>query len=128
MKKRILATVLCLCLVMGVIGVPFAQAKWSNTSSIALDMSLSSGTITSKGTVVGKTGTSDISVTYTLEKLVGGRYTHVDSWSASSSSMLSSKTNYTSNCTSGTYKLSISGTVTKDGYIEDIDDWFTKNL
>jgi len=91
-------------------------------------MSLNGGKITSEGVIVGKSGTTGISVTFTLEKLVNGKYIYVDSWSASSSSILLSKTNYTSSCTSGTYKLSVSGTVTKGGYSEDIDDRFTKLL
>ena len=128
MKKRILATLLCLCIVIGAIGVPIAQAKWSNTQTVSLAMSLSGNTLTSEGTVVGKSGTTDISVTYTLEKLVNNKYTYVDSWTANSSSIYLGKTNYTYNCTSGTYKLTVIGTVTKGGVVEDIENSFTKTL
>ena len=140
MKKRILATILCICVVTGAVGVPIAQAgwadadtaappsRWTNTSLITLNMSLNNGTITSSGQVVGKTGTTRISVIFTLEKLVGGRYVYVDSWSASSSSMICSSTRDTKNCTSGTYKLTVAGTVTKDNYAEPIEDWLVKNL
>jgi hypothetical protein len=128
MKKRILATILCLCIVIGAIGVPIAQAKWTNTQTITLGMSLNNGTITSEGTVVGKSGTTNISVTYTLEKLVNNNYTYVDSWPASSTSIYLGKSNNTYNCTGGTYKLTVIGTVTKGGVVEDIENWFTKTL
>ena len=128
MKKRFLATILCICLVVSVLGVPIAQARWTNTASITLDMSISNGTITSKGTIRGNSGTSNIAATYTLEKLVSGKYTYVDSWSDSSSSFYFSNTHTTSNCTSGTYKLTVTGTVTKDGYAEPIEDWLSKPL
>ena len=128
MKKRILATILCVCIVIGAVGATTAQARWTNTSSISLDMSLSSGTMSSEGTVFGKAGTTMIEVTFTLEKLVSGKYSPVDSWQASSYSMFVGSNRYTSSCTSGTYKLSISGTVTKDGYAEPIEDWLIKSF
>ena len=128
MKKQVLATILCLCIVIGVIGGPIAHAKWTNTQTITLSLSLSNGTVTSEGTVRGKSGTSNISVTFTLEKLVGNQYVYVDSWSDSSNSIYLGNTHYTNNCTSGTYKLTIAGTVTKGGVVEDIENWFSKSL
>ena len=140
MKKRILATILSVCVVMGTIGIPIAQANWTgaekeaaatrwvNTSTIALAMSFSSGTITSSGQILGDQGTTRIAVTFTLDKLVNGKYEYQDSWSASSSSMLCSSTNKTSSCTSGTYKLSVKGTVTKNNYAEPIEDWLIKTF
>lgn len=128
MIKRILTTILCICVAIGVLGVPIAQARWSNTSSIQLNMSLKSGTITSEGQVLGKAGTTRIEVTFTLEKLINGQYTYVDSWTENSNSILLSSSHKTSNCTSGTYKLTISGTVTKDNYAEPIEDWLIKYL
>ena len=140
MKKRILATILCICVVTGTIGVPIVQARWAdtdtaappsrwtNTSIITLDMSFKNGTITSSGLVIGKTGTTRISVLFTLEKLVNGKYTYVDSWSASSNSSTCSSTHDTKNCTSGTYKLTVTGTVTKDNYAEPIEDWLIKTF
>ena len=141
MKKKTLTAILCICVIVSVFGEPVAQAvglgsaevpiqqsRWTNTSVILLDMKLSSGTVTSEGVVVGKAGTTRIAVTFILEKLVNGNYSYVDSWSASDDSIQLRSTRYTSGCTSGTYKLSISGTVTKDGYNEYISDWFTKTL
>ena len=143
MKKRILATILCVCVVVGSLGVPIAQAssvdadtnkepastaRWTNTATISIDMKLSNGTITSEGQILGKAGTTRISVTFTLDKLVNGVYKYVDSWSASSNSMLCSSSHKTSGCTSGTYKLTVKGTVTKDGYAEPIEDWLTKSF
>ena len=141
MKKRILAAIICICVVAGSLGVPIAQAsqvgenkefatttRWTNTATISLDMKLSSGTITSEGQILGKAGTTRISVTFTLEKLVSGKYQYVDSWTASSNSMLCSSSNKTSGCTSGTYKLTVRGTVTKDNYAEPIEDWLIKTF
>jgi len=140
MKNRILATFLCICVVTGAIGIPIAQAgwadtdtaehpsRWTNTLTISLDMSFKNGTITSVGYIVGKTGTTRISVIFTLEKLVNGKYTYVDSWSASSTSTSCSSTHDTKNCTSGTYKLTVTGTVTKNNYAEPIEDWLIKTF
>jgi len=141
MKKRVLAAILCFCVVVGTIGVPIAQAgfedaykepittkRWTNTATIALAMSFSGGTVTSEGQILGKAGTTRISVTFTLEKLVSGKYQYVDSWPASSNSMLCSSSHKTASCTSGTYKLTVNGTVTKDNYAEPIEDWLIKTF
>jgi len=125
---------------MGIVGIPIAQAdwadannaagptRWTNTATIALAMSMNNGTITSEGQILGKAGTTRISVTFTLEKLVNGKYSYVDSWSASSNSMICNSSHPTSNCTSGTYRLTVKGTVTKDNYAEPIEYSLTKNL
>ena len=128
MKKRIMATILCLCIVISVIGVPVAHAKWSNTQSIALALNLSGGTITSEGMVIGKSGTTNISATFLLEKYVSNQYVYVDSWSDSSNSYVLANSHKTYNCTSGTYRLTITGTVTKGSVVEDIENSFTKTL
>jgi len=91
-------------------------------------MKFSNGTITSEGQVYGKPGTTKISVTFTLEKLVNGKYQYVDSWSANSNTVLCSSSNKTANCTAGTYRLTVSGTVTKDNYAEPIESWLVKAL
>ena len=128
MKKRILAVFLCLCIAIGAIGVPIAHAKWTNTQTIALSLQMSNGTITSEGSVIGKTGTSSISATFLLEKYVGNQYVYVDSWSDNSNSSIFLCTHKTYNCTSGTYRLTITGSVTKSGVVEDIENSFTKTL
>lgn len=138
MRKKILATILCICIITGAIGVPVAQAnlsdnaatptRWTNCSTISLAINLKNGTMTSEGQIIGKQGTTRISVTFTLEKLVNGKYTYVDSWPASSNSMLCSSIRQTTGCTSGTYKLSVAGTVTKDNYAEPIEDWLIKTF
>ena len=140
MKKRILATILCLSIAMVAIGVPITQAsaqedarsasptRWTNTATITLGMSYSGCTITSDGQILGNAGTSNISVKFTLEKLVDGKYKLLDSWSASSNSMLCSCSHKTSNCTAGTYKLTVAGTVTKNNYAEPIEYSITKTF
>ena len=118
-----LATFLCVLVAIGITGAPNAQARWTDIESISLGMSLSSGTVNTSGRVIGKSGTTSISVVFLLEKLVSSAYTYVDSWSASSSSSICSSTHQTNNCTGGTFRLSIYGTVTKDYYSEVIEDW-----
>jgi len=139
MKKRVFATILCICALVGTIGIPSVSASaaqpgvevtpyWSNVNSIKLNMSLSNGTITSEATVTGYTGTTYISATFTLEKLNGNQYERVDSWTASNSAMLLSNSHSTSKCTAGTYRLSISGTATKNGTSESFSDWLIKSF
>ena len=139
MRKRYLAFILFVC-VLVVLGTPIAQAstftddrvseqtRWTNTATILLAMSYSNGTITSEGQIVGKAGTTKISVSFTLEKLVSGKYQYVDSWSASNNSMYCTSSHKTYNCSTGTYKLSLSGTVTKDNYAEPVESWLIKTF
>jgi hypothetical protein len=141
MKNRVLVSVLCVCTLLAAIGLPGVAAtaadqrtvtspslRWANVNSIKLGMSLSGGKVTSEGTVTGYSGTTAITAAFTLEKLINGKYEYVDSWSSSSSTMLLSCSRSTSNCTSGTYKLSISGTATRNGVIESFADWLIKSI
>jgi len=67
-------------------------------------------------------------VTFTLEKLISGVYSLVDYWTANSNSMLCSTSHKTPNLTSGTYRLTVTGTVTLGGYAEPIKDWLIKTF
>lgn len=132
-KNRILATILCIFTVIGTVCAPISQAsaydeartastpRWVNTATITLDMKFSNSTITSEGQILGNAGTTDISVNFTLEKLNGGKYNLVDSWAASNNAMYCTSSRKTTNCTTGTYKLTVSGTVTKNNYAEPIE-------
>ena len=131
MKKRFLSALLCICLVVAVVGfatTPTAQARWTNTRSIKLDMALKNDQMTSEGTISGYVGTTSISASFVLEKLVNGQYQYVDSWVAFSNTILLSSSRLTQNCTGGTYKLSISGTVVKDNHAEYVSDWLIKTF
>lgn len=137
MKKRILSAILCVITVVGAFGLPSAQAvsselaasenlsggaelRWANTASITLNMQRNNNRVTSDSVIVGFAGTTRISASFTLEKLVNGEYVNVDSWTASSNSMILNNSRVTPNCTAGTYKLSVSATVTRNGTPENV--------
>jgi hypothetical protein len=102
--------------------------RWDNTAIISLSMQLDGSVIDCEGAVIGQAGTSSISATYTLEKLEDGSYRYVDSWSDNERDMVLATEKDVSGCTGGTYRLSVSATVTKDGYAESVYDWLTKSL
>jgi hypothetical protein len=102
--------------------------RWMNVNSIKLNMSLDNKEVTSNGTVTGYSGTTYISATFSLEKLIGGQYQPVDTWYASTATMLLSSSYITSNCTAGSYRLSVSGTATRNGIVEPFSDWLIKTL
>lgn len=146
MKKRFVSAILCMFAIFGVLGLPSVQAastlpdvggaassdepalRWVNTASITLNMSRSNNKVTSETVVTGKAGTTSISASFTLERLVNGNYVLVDSWTASSSSMLLKDIHTTSNCPSGTYKLTVEATVTRNGTSEYVSDSLSKSL
>jgi hypothetical protein len=139
MKKRIIAAILCVCALFGAISIPSATAsavqpgavitpEWTNVNSIKLNMSFNNGTITSEGTVTGYSGTTYISVSFTLEKQESGQYKYVDSWTASSTTMLLGNSHSTPKCTAGIYRLSISGTAMRNGTAESFSDWLVKTF
>ena len=102
--------------------------RWLNVADISLSLRLSNGNVISTGTITGLSGTSYISATYTLEKkgLFGG-WSTVNSWSktANGSSLLSSEA---ISGTGGTYRLSVSAKVTRNGVVETISASVEKKL
>lgn len=142
MRKRILSTLLCVFAVVGVFGLPSAQAvsehpiseevsegtmlRWANCASITLDMRRSNNKITSDSGITGKAGTTNITASYILERLVSGSYVEVDAWTASSNSMILSDSHETPNCPAGNYKLSVSATVTRNGIPEDVSESYVE--
>ena len=143
MKKRIFSTLIGICMIFSMAQLPALAAtspvvspvsnsnallRWTNASTITLNMSYSRGTISWSGLVLGKADVTSISVTYTLYKQSsGGKYSYVDSWSDSTTStrLMSSGT---ATGTAGTYKLVISGTVTAPGGSESISTDIVKSL
>ena len=123
MKKRVVSSfigvVLILCMSFsasaGVI-VPF----WDNAQTIALNLAFSGSGATGSAVINGKAGTTKITATLTLEKLVGTKYVFVDSWSGSSSSSTLAFSGTASGITSGTYRLTCVSNVTRNGSVETI--------
>ena len=144
MKKKVSIVVLCVCLVVGVVGLsPSATAAelppymgidpfWDNTASISLIMSFSNGRITSEGTVIGQNGTTGITASFTLSRQnANGTFTVVDTWSAvnnSTMTMFLSSSRTTANQTAGTYRLSITTRVTRNGTTETVSESHTMTL
>ncbi|MCL2627086.1 MAG: hypothetical protein FWD44_00100 [Oscillospiraceae bacterium] len=132
MMKRIFAFALCIIIVGSVIGTSIATATiqplWSNLRVLELHTSRSNNTVTSSTTVIGQSGTTRISASYTLEKWENYRYQPVDSWSASSNSASLLNTRTTPNCSAGTYRLRVTVTVTRNGTIETVSDLLVKAL
>ena len=142
MRKRFVSSILCLVIVIVAMGVPLASAvnlksvdlsegpktRWQHTRSIALDMSFNNRTITSNGTITGHTGTTGISAIFILERLVNNQYEFVDSWTATSSTIILTSSRTTQNCDRGTYKLSVTAWVTRNGTLETVSDSLTKTF
>lgn len=139
MKSRVLLLILCTCIMLGTVHIPLTAAApniasgiqpfWVNVANVSLSMSYSSGKINWVGQIKGLSGTNSIVASYTLEKKgSNGGYTFVDSWQnlKSSSSILIS--NGSTSGTAGTYKLTVSITVTRNGVTETVTDSLEKSL
>jgi len=135
MFKRIVIIAVCFVLLTGFAGNYSADAvelksqehvitpDWENVLSVSLDMSFSNGTITSTGTVRGQSGTTAITATFVLARRnANGTFTEVDRWIAVNgnipSILTSSRT--TQNQPAGTYRLSITTSVTRNGKTETV--------
>jgi len=97
------------------------EPTWTNTSDIALAMSLSNGRVSWSGRIQGHPGTSSIVATYTLERMnTNGSWSHVNSWPnlRASSSILTSSGNVLGS--SGAFRLTVVTTVTRNGHNETI--------
>ena len=134
MVKRAILTVVCFVLIVGLVGnysaIAVTQREefvidplWDNAATISLDMTFSNGTITSTGRVNGKNGTTAISATFVLARRnANGTFTEVDKWSAKNGSiaMLLSTSRSTRNQSAGTYRLSVTASVTRNGKVETV--------
>jgi hypothetical protein len=128
MKKRVAAISLALILVAMVLPVQ-AQAQtigimplYTNTSSISVFISFSGTQATCEADVIGKTSTSKISITLSIQRLESnGTYTTVKTWpeeSKNSGDFYLSKT-YT--CEKGkSYRTHVTAKVTRNGTTETV--------
>ena len=128
MKRQVIAVILCIGFLLVAVGTPIALARWTHLESITLNISRNSSTVSSETTVIGQPGTTKISASYKLEKLINGSYQSVDTWTASSSSATLFNTRNTKNCTAGTYKLSVTVTITRNGTKETVTDSRVKTI
>ena len=142
MRKRVAILLVCVCLVIGVVGISSTAAAvdfpymgidpfWTNTASIRLDMNLSNGNIISNGSVTGQNGTTGISATFTLSRQnANGTFTVVDTWSAThgASTMILTSSRTTAGQSAGTYRLSVTSRVTRNGTTETVSESHTMAL
>lgn len=109
-------------------GVVVRQPRWSNAQTVSPTLSFSGTTANCNVLIVGKSGTSKISATITLQRKVNNAYTDVKTWTESASGSMLNFSG-TQIVTSGyTYRLSVSATVTKDGLNESVSAHFEKSL
>jgi len=134
--KRVITVVVCFVLFAGFIGSYSAIATdkaeeryidfnllWENAATISLDMTFANGTITSTGRVNGQNGTTTISATFVIARRnANGTFSEVDRWTARNGSitMLLSTSRTTRNQSAGTYRLSVTASVTRNGRVETV--------
>lgn len=140
MTKRISLALLCVCLVIGMTGLTTTAAAaepyqveiepfWQNVAAITLNMSRNGGTVTSMGQILGQAGTTAISASFTLARQnANGTFTNVDSWITNSSSMATSSSRSTTGQSAGTYRLSVTVRVTRNGTVETVSESHTMAL
>ena len=134
MIKRMVLFGICFVLLVGFFGNYSAVAVtsreehdvellWESAASITLGMSFSNGTITSTGTVTGKSGTTAISAIFVLARRnANGTFTEVDRWTAKNGNVawLLTTSRTTRNQPAGTYRLSVTASVTRNGKVETV--------
>ena len=134
MIKRVVLCVMCFVLLAGFAGnysaaavelraEPYAELLWENAAQITLNMSFSNGTVTSTGSVIGKSGTTAIRATFVLARRnANGTFTEVDRWTATNGNItaLLTTSRSTRNQPAGTYRLSVTASVTRNGRIETV--------
>jgi hypothetical protein len=142
MKKRFLGAIMSVLIGLGALAIPAlaaipavaasdvpVQLYWANTKSIALSMDYANNAVNWGVIIKGNTGTS-ITATVTLSKQnANGTYTEVGTWPNLSSATATLGASGSYSGAKGTYKLSVSGTVTDSaGVKEDISDSLVKTF
>ena len=149
MVKRVSLVLLCVLVIVGISGFssPNVTAKtnesalaplvlefvpfWQNAATITLDMSLSGGNLRSSGVVTGQAGTTGITANFTLERQnANGTFSQIDRWSANNgaSPMVLSSSRSTASQTAGTYRISVTARVTRNGVTETVSGTHTMAL
>ncbi|MCL2814920.1 MAG: hypothetical protein FWD23_10005 [Oscillospiraceae bacterium] len=116
MKSKKIAAFLLILAIMAIFLSVTVAARWINTMGISCDLAFSGRTATCKGNIEALPG-STISGTLTLYKKNGSSWDYVTSWNKNSASSLTINEKYTVS-SAGTYRVMISGTVTRNGTSE----------
>lgn len=102
--------------------------RYDNASTIGLSLTFSGTLASCEGTVTGKTGTTNISATLTLERVnADGTRTFIYSWSNSSESKFLRVAGERYVTRGYKYRLTIDTVVTKNGVDERITDYVEKS-
>lgn len=93
--------------------------QWTNVNNLWLDLCFDDGQAECSGIIVGVSGTSNITATFKLDRKGISGWSHEKSWDESSSS--DTLTFYETDAVSkGTYRLSVTAKVTKNGVTETV--------
>jgi hypothetical protein len=119
-KKRVALVLLGVLLIL--ISCTSAYARWSNTSDITIDLSISNGCAVLSAYVAGYSGTTKITATAVLErKNSNGTYTEIEKWTNISSNSTSLGWTATRYVTKGyTYRFTFTPTVYRNGTGETV--------
>ena len=106
------------------------QPHWDNVDSINMALTASDGTATGAVSIRGKSGTTQITATITLSRVAAnGSLTTVRTWSNQSTNGSTFTFSGTNAVTSGgTYRLSVSANVTRNGVAENVSSWVERVL
>lgn len=117
----LLSCVLLSMVIMPALASPIITPFYTNTVSLSGTLSFSGAKATCTSTVIGRSGTSGITLTLNLErKNANGTYTLVKSWSTTTTEeyAIMSKDYYVS--TGYTYRLTSIANVTRNGTTETV--------
>ncbi|MDR3277223.1 MAG: hypothetical protein LBT12_00470 [Oscillospiraceae bacterium] len=134
MKKRVLAAIMSVLIILGVVGIPAiaalnvpVQPYWVNTKSITMNMEYSNGAVNWVVIITGNTGATTTATVTLSKQNANGTYTTVGAWP----NLSSATATLAASCigAKGTYKLSVVGMVTSSaGIAENISDSLVKTF
>jgi hypothetical protein len=96
------------------------QPFWLNVSRANAHLTFSGNTAHCTVNIMGLSGTTSISATVRLERVVGNSITTVATWTDSSSNSWLSISESATVTSNGTYRLRVNATVIRNGVSEDI--------
>lgn len=126
----VMAGILIMLIPMGVSAAPSWVAKapiqpmWDNATYVTAYLTFSGTQATALGKVTGKSGTTQITTTLTLErKMSGGAYVSVKTWGPQTTQGEFATLSGSYNVPKGyTYRLTVRAQVTRNGVVETVSD------
>lgn len=126
----VMAGILLMLVPMGVSAAPTRVAKapiqpmWNNVDSAYATLSFNGSYAQVTGSIMGKSGTTQITTTLTLErKMSGGAYVSVKTWGPQTTQGEIATLSGSYNVPKGyTYRLTVRAQVTRGGVVETVSD------